>query len=85
MGETNLSDRAIRIEISIVEQGLANGGFHSRGLLCVRRILTVVHLLLVKVLIELLNLFNELFIVDYGLFPLLMYSHFVLIDRSVIV
>lgn len=85
MSQSNLPDRAIWIEICIVEQGFADG--FSLGSLFVATpfvSLLIDGLLLVQVLVKLLDFLDELFIIDDSLFALLMYPHFVLIDGMIV-
>ena len=85
MSQSYLPDRAIWIEICIVEQGLADG--FSLGSLFVATLfvsLLIDSLLLIQVLVKLLDFLDELFIIDDSLFALLMDPHFVLIDGVVV-
>ena len=84
MRQPYLPDRAIRIEIRIVEQDSAERLSRGAPVATFFISLLIETLLLIQVLVKLLDFLDELFIVDDGLFALLMDPHFVLIDLVVV-
>ena len=73
MSQAYLSNRAIRIEIRVIDDA---------SILDVH-VLLVCRFLVVKVAVELVHLFDKLFIVDHCLLSLLMHPLFVLKELTV--